>query len=103
MEPGRVCRAGAPDREDESMPQEKHAILYRMVLPDHVCPFGVRARQMLEDAGYTVDDRVLATREEVDALKARLDVETTPQIFIDDAPIGGCAELEDYLAGERPA
>ena len=33
------------------------AILYRMVLPDHVCPFGVRAKEMLEGAGVAVDDR----------------------------------------------
>jgi hypothetical protein len=33
------------------MPQSQSATLYRMVLPDHTCPFGVRARQLLEDAG----------------------------------------------------
>ena len=33
------------------------AVLYRMVLPDHTCPFGVRAKELLEEAGYDVDDR----------------------------------------------
>ena len=32
------------------------AVLYRM-LPDHTCPFGVRAKELLEEAGYDVDDR----------------------------------------------
>ena len=78
----------------------KQAILYRMVLPDHVCPFGVRAKAMLEREGFAVDDRVLRTREEVDALEAELGVETTPQIFIGDERIGGSDDLAVYL-GDR--
>ena len=77
---------------------DRQAILYRMVLPDHVCPFGVRAKQMLEQAGFDVEDRVLSTREEVDAFKAEQGVQTTPQIFIDDERIGGADELERMLA-----
>jgi glutaredoxin 3 len=77
---------------------DRQAILYRMVLPDHVCPFGVRAKQMLEQAGFDVEDRVLSTREEVDAFKAEQGVETTPQIFIDGERIGGADELEQMLA-----
>ncbi|WP_241214839.1 glutaredoxin domain-containing protein [Sphingomonas sp. S-NIH.Pt15_0812] len=73
------------------------ATLYRMVLPEHTCPFGVRAKQMLEGAGFTVDDRLLRTREEVDAFKAEQEVATTPQIFIDGERIGGSDELERYL------
>jgi len=77
------------------MPQ---ATLYRMVLPDHTCPFGVRAKELLEDAGYEVDDRVLSTREEVDAYQEEEGVETTPQIFIDGERIGGCDDLEQMIA-----
>ena len=29
-----------------------NAILYRMVLPDHVSPVGVRAKETLDKAGY---------------------------------------------------
>ena len=36
------------------MAEQKTAILYRMILPEHTCPFGVRAKQMLEAAGYAV-------------------------------------------------
>lgn len=80
------------------MADEKTATLYRMVLPDHVCPFGVRAKQMLEGAGYAVDDRLLRSREEVDAFKAEHGVATTPQIFIDGERIGGSDDLERFLA-----
>jgi glutaredoxin len=80
------------------MTGNRQATLYRMVLPDHVCPFGVRAKQMLEQAGYEVDDRILSTREEVDAFKAEQGVSTTPQIFIDGERIGGSDEMERLLA-----
>jgi len=79
------------------MADSRMATLYRMVLPEHTCPFGVRAKQMREGAGFTVDDRLLRTREEVDAFKAEQEVATTPQIFIDGERIGGSDELERYL------
>ncbi len=71
------------------MSAHPEAILYRMVLPDHTCPFGVRAKQLLQHAGYKVDDRILRSREAVDAFKAEHGVDTTPQVFIDDKRIGG--------------
>jgi glutaredoxin 3 len=80
------------------MPQDRSATLYRMVLPDHTCPFGVAAKQMLEDNDYQVDDRVLSTRDEVDAFKADQGVSTTPIIFIGEQRIDGSEALESYLA-----
>ena len=74
------------------------ATLYRMVLPEHTCPFGVRALSLLQDAGYEVDDHVLRSRAEVDAYESETGVETTPQVFIDGARIGSSEELEHYLA-----
>lgn len=79
------------------MTEDREAILYRMVLPQHTCPYGVRAKQMLEQAGYRVDDHVLCTREEVDDFQAENDVTTTPQIFIDGEQVGGSTELEAFL------
>ena len=79
------------------MPDRK-ATIYRMVLPDHVCPFGVRALQLLEHAGFAVDDKILVTRIEVEAFKAEQGVATTPVIFIDGERIGGSRELATYLA-----
>ena len=73
------------------------ATLYRMVLPEHTCPYGVAAKEMLEAAGYEVDDRILKSREEVERFKAENGVQTTPLIFVDGEPIGGMTELENYL------
>jgi len=73
------------------------AILYRMKLPDHECPYGLRARQLLEDAGYQIDDRPLTPRDEVEEFKEEQGVETTPVIFIGDERIDGSDELAAYL------
>ena len=79
------------------MTQDRSATLYRMVLPEHTCPFGVRAKRMLEENGFTVDEHILSTRDEVDAFKADQDVQTTPVIFIGGERIGGSDDLERYL------
>lgn len=76
------------------------ATLYRMVLPNHTCPYGVAAKEQLEVAGYEVHDHILSSREEVEQFKSDHSVDTTPLIFIDDEPIGGMAELEGFLAAE---
>ncbi|PSJ37347.1 glutaredoxin domain-containing protein [Allosphingosinicella deserti] len=80
------------------MAEEQNATLYRMVLPDHTCPFGVRAKQMLEQNGFEVDDRVLSSRDEVDAFKEEQGVATTPVVFIGGERVGGADDLEAYLA-----
>ena len=74
------------------------ATLTRMVLPDHECPYGVRAKAMLEQAGFTIDEHILSTRAEVDALKQKHGLATTPLIEIDGKAIGGSADLEAWLA-----
>ena len=71
------------------MAEGKKATLYRMVLPDHVCPYGVRAKEMLEQHGFAVDDRLLESRDEVDAFMVGRGLQTTPLIVIDGEEIGG--------------
>jgi glutaredoxin len=80
------------------MADDKQATLYRMVLPDHVCPFGVRARELLLERGYDIDDRVLRTRDEVEAVKDEFGVATTPVIFLDEERFDGSDALEHALA-----
>lgn len=82
---------------------ERRAVIYRMVLPDHICPFGVRALQLLETSGFAVEDKILATRTAVDAFKAEQGVSTTPMVFIGGERIGGSRELADYLASTESA
>lgn len=79
------------------MAESRSATLYRMILPDHTCPFGVRARQLLDEHGFDVDEHILGSRDEVDSFKAEQDVSTTPQVFIGNKRIGGSEELERYL------
>jgi glutaredoxin 3 len=76
---------------------ERSAILYRMKLPTHECPFGLLARRMLEDAGYEIDEHLLTSRDEVEEFKAKQGVATTPVIFIDGQRIDGSEQLADYL------
>ena len=73
------------------------AILYRMVMPDHVCPWGLKAKDLLRRQGYEVDDRWLRTREETDAFKAGHGVKTTPQTFIDGKRVGGYDDLRRFF------
>jgi len=73
------------------------AVLHRMVMPGHVCPFGLKARHLLRSHGYEVEDHWLETREATDAFKAEHDVTTTPQVFIDGVRIGGHDDLRRFL------
>lgn len=73
------------------------ARLYRMVMPDHVCPYGLKSRDLLERKGYRVEDYPLRTREETDAFKEKHDVETTPQTFISGERVGGYTDLRRYF------
>jgi glutaredoxin len=80
------------------MNDDRKATLVRMILPDHTCPFGVRAKELLEADGYAVEDRILRSRDEVEQYKAEQGVDTTPQVFIGGERIGGSDDLERYLA-----
>lgn len=75
----------------------KTATVYRMVMPKHTCPYGLKAVHLLRRKGFTVDDRWLTTREETDAFKAQHDVRTTPQTFIDGKRIGGYDDLRRWF------
>lgn len=81
------------------MAEGRNATLYRMVLPDHTCPFGVRAKQMLEQNGFQIEEHLLQSRDEVDAFKQERGLSTTPLVEIDGETIGGSNDLERYLAG----
>lgn len=75
----------------------KTAKLYRMVMNDHVCPYGIKSKWLLEREGFVVDDHHLTTRAETDAFKDRHGVETTPQTWIGDQRIGGYGDLRQYF------
>ena len=82
---------------------DRTAVLHRTVLPEHICPFGERAKAMLEQAGHDVDDRHLTTREEVDSFMEQEGVKTTPVTFIDGQRYATSEALEEFLAGQPSA
>lgn len=82
--------------------QKPTAIVHRMVMPDHVCPYGRKAIWLLKSKGYAVDDHHLTTRPQVDAFKAEHGVQTTPQIFIGGNRIGGYDDLRRFLGQRVP-
>jgi glutaredoxin len=73
-----------------------------MVLAHHVCPYGLKAMDLLRREGFDVEDRPLTSREETDAFKAKHRVATTPQIFIGAERVGGYDDLRRWL-GKRVA
>ena len=78
-------------------PAEKRAVLYRMVMPEHTCPYGLKAKHLLESKGYAVEDHWLETREATDAFKAEHQVKTTPQTFVGGERVGGYDDLRRVL------
>ncbi|MCU6453013.1 glutaredoxin [Sphingomonas sp. A2-49] len=75
----------------------KKATIYRMVMPAHTCPYGVKAKDLLRRQGYEVEDHWLRTREDTDAFKAEHDVKTTPQTFIGGERVGGFDDLRRFF------
>ncbi|MEO7505051.1 MAG: glutaredoxin family protein [Sphingomicrobium sp.] len=81
----------------------KTAILYRMVMPGHTCPWGLKALHLLKSRGFTVEDHPLTTPAATEAFKAEHEVETTPQAWIDGQRIGGYTDLRGYFGRPAPA
>lgn len=82
--------------------QAQTAILYRMVMPEHTCPFGLKSKDLLERQGYKVEDHHLTTRQETEAFMAEHGVKTTPQTFIGGQRIGGYDELRVHFGIDPP-
>ncbi|TVV74343.1 MauE/DoxX family redox-associated membrane protein [Sphingomonas solaris] len=75
----------------------KQATIYRMVMSEHTCPYGLKAKDLLRRQGYAVDDHWLTTRDETDAFKAKHGVKTTPQTFIGGERVGGYDDLRRFF------
>ncbi|BCA95313.1 membrane protein [Legionella antarctica] len=78
----------------------KKATIYRMVMEHHVCPFGLKAKDLLQQQGYVIEDVWLTSREETNSFKEKYQVKTTPQTFINGERIGGYEDLRRYF-GKR--
>lgn len=75
----------------------KKATLYRMVMPRHICPYGLKTKDLLQRQGYQVEDIWLTDREQVDTFKTDHCVKTTPQTFINGERVGGYDDLRRFF------
>jgi glutaredoxin len=80
----------------------KTAQLYRMKTKEHICPFGTKAKYLLEQKGFAVEDHLLETKEAADRFRAKHQVKTTPQTFIDGRRIGGYDDLRVHFGLALP-
>ncbi|WP_342106793.1 glutaredoxin [Methylobacterium sp. SI9] len=75
----------------------RKATLYRMVTPEHTCPYGLKAKDLLERQGFEVEDHLLTDRAETDRFKAEHQVKSTPQTFINGERVGGFDDLQRHF------
>jgi glutaredoxin len=71
--------------------------IYRMSNADGECPWGAKAVKLLQQHGLNFEDVKLRSRQEVDELKAKYQVSTTPQVFCGLERIGGYTDLANQL------
>jgi glutaredoxin-like protein len=67
------------------------------------CPFCVRAKGMLHDAGIEFDELVLNRDYSEVTLRAVAGASMVPQVFINGEHVGGSDELEAYLGQQEAA
>ena len=78
-------------------PSARKATVYRMGMPEHVCPYGLKTIDLLKREGFEIEDHHLETREQTDAFKEKHGVKTTPQTFINGERIGGYDDLREHF------
>ncbi len=77
------------------------AEIWRMETKDHICPFGLKSKSLLERKGFQVIDHLLKSRVETDHFKEEHHVKTTPQTFVEGQRIGGYDDVRTFL-GLKP-
>ena len=68
-----------------------------MVTPKHLCPWGVKAKDVLQRNGYEVTDRHLESEDANEAYKKEHGYEETPQVFLEGKHLGGYDALREHL------
>lgn len=76
---------------------DKKAEIYRMVAPDHLCPWGVKAIDLLRRNGFEVEDHHLESMDANKAYKEENGYDETPQVFIEGERLGGYDQLREHL------
>ncbi len=65
------------------------------------CPFGHKAINLLRKQGVIYQDHLLQSEAEVEEIKNRYNVKTTPQIFLNGERLGGYSELAAKFGEEK--
>ncbi|GHC40585.1 MauE/DoxX family redox-associated membrane protein [Roseibacillus persicicus] len=79
---------------------KKKATIYRMVTPDHLCPWGLKAMDILKRNDFEIEDHHLESQEANQRYKDENGYSETPQIFIEGERIGGYDDLREHLGME---
>ena len=87
--------------QNKTATDSKSATIYRLVTPDHVCPYGLKSLDLLERQGFDVDDRHLETEQQATEFREKWDVETTPQTFIGGELVGTLDDVREYVGKDR--
>ncbi len=80
---------------------KKKATIYRMVTPEHLCPWGIKAIDLLRRNDYEIDDHHLESMDANEEYKKEHGYDETPQIFIEGDHLGGYDALRKHL-GKGP-
>ena len=80
---------------------KKKATIYRMVTPEHLCPWGIKSADLLKRNGYQVEDHHLESMDANGEYKKENGYDETPQIFIEGEHLGGYDALRKHL-GKGP-
>jgi glutaredoxin len=73
------------------------ASIHRMVTPKHLCPWGLKAFDLLKRHGYEIEDHHLTSKKANEQYKKEHKVDETPQIDIGGKHIGGYDALRKHL------
>jgi len=73
-----------------------------MVMPKHLCPYGLKSLYLLKKHGYEVEDVHLKTKEETEEFKKKHSFPDTPRIYINGEHIGNDDDLKKFLGYHVP-
>ncbi|MGF1657676.1 MAG: MauE/DoxX family redox-associated membrane protein [Verrucomicrobiales bacterium] len=76
---------------------KQQADIYRMVTSAHLCPWGIKALDLLKRNGFKVTDHHLESMEANKNYKEANGVDETPQILINGERLGGYDQLREHL------
>ena len=68
-----------------------------MVTPDHLCPWGIKALDLLRRNNFDIEDEHLESMDANRKYKEKNDFDETPQVWIEGQHIGGYDQLREHL------